>query len=517
MDPWLPMDPDESVPAIDVARLPAIVGPDPAIDVDTILALHHDPDGFIGFVRKPDPDAPPRLDKDGRPYTFENLFAIKAGDVAAVLPGALDWLTHDAYMTVNDYYRAAWWKNTLTGLPDVAREEKYLRSLTACYVDIDCGRPGSNEPGAALPWRLAWNKATLLADAGIIPQPSMVAASGRGGYLLWFLCDPNDSAKLPHAWPEKVAFYKTCNRALGELLRTHELPADKKAIDAARVLRIPGSIHRKAQRRVGYVIQADEHGQGFVYTLPELAKALDIPALVADLPKEIRTFASGSATYRRQAVHPGTRPNGAEGPKAKNSKRAQDMVTISAWRGGYRECGEAYPDGSISWGRRKILALYALFLCGTKIDQATALDAVRSLAATMNPPWPDEPGDTTPEALTEAAYSGASKLGIWSGEKLCDVFGITAEMARELNLLSIIPNEVREERRLALPVKAEVIRKRRAWLKAYLDEYPNPTGGGRWSAQKVSDLLSPIAPYPWKNRETARQDMQAIGYIRRRK
>ena len=34
----------------------------PALDVESILAIHRDPDGYIGFARRPDPTAPPKLD-----------------------------------------------------------------------------------------------------------------------------------------------------------------------------------------------------------------------------------------------------------------------------------------------------------------------------------------------------------------------------------------------------------------------------------------------------------------------
>lgn len=474
----------------------------PALDVAAILALHRDPDGYIGFVRKPAPDAPPRLDRHGRPYTWDNLFSIRADDLRSMFPALAHWLTHDAYMTVHAYHRAAPYRNKLTGHPDVWRKEKHLRSLTACYADIDSGRPESDEPGAALSWRQAQHEAEALADAGIIPQPSIVARSGRGVYLFWLLRDEHDPDKLPHAWPDStIPLYKACNRALNERLRAHRLPADKAAIDAARVLRVPGSIHRKALRRVTYMIQADETGRGFVYSLPELAQALDLPALKGDLPEETRKLAR-PAQYRK-VKEPGSAPLRSHGTRKLNALRAQDLLTLQAHRGGFLKSGVKYPDGTTSPGRRFTLTLYANFLRGSGLDQAAALDALRSMAANMRPPWPDEPGDPTIEALAEAEYSTAKRLR-WKNPKLCALLGISAALAQDLELRTIRPLDVALDADRERPTQKELVQARREWLRQYIVEH-----GGNWTGARVMRLSS-ISPYPWNNRMTATADLNAI-------
>jgi hypothetical protein len=484
----------------------------PALDVESILAIHRDRQGYVGFVRKPDPAAPLRLDRNGKPYSWENLFSIRADDLRSMFPALAHWLTHDSYMTVHAYHRAAPYPNRQTGLPDVWRKEKHLRSLTACYADIDCGRPESEEPGAALTWRQAQHDAEYLADTGVIPMPSIMARSGRGVYLFWLLRDAKDPEKLPHAWPEKVELYKACNRALNERLRAHRLPADKAAIDAARVLRVPGSIHRKALTRVRYVIQLDDDARGFVYTLPELAEALDLPALDGDLPGQTRKLAR-PAQYRK-VKQPGAAPLRSHGALALNALRAQDLLTLQTHRGGFLKRGMKYPDGSTSPGRRFTLTLYANFLRGSGADPAAALDALRSMAANMLPPWPDSPGDPTPQDLVAAEYATVRRRR-WKNEKLCALLGVSADLARQLDLQTILPAEVRRERDQARPLQADVIQARREWLREYLHAHPNPGGGGRWTARKVRDALTPFSPYPWKNHQTANQDLNVIGYTMR--
>ena len=478
----------------------------PSLDVESILAIHRDPRGYVGFVRKPDPAAPPRLDKHGRPYTFENLFSIRTDDLRSMFPSLAHWLTHDSYFTVHAYYRAAPYPNQATGLPDVWRKEKHLRSLTACYADLDCGRPESDEPGAALTWRQAQHEAEYLADTGVIPQPSITARSGRGVYLFWLLRDAQDPDKLPHAWPERIELYKACNRALHERLRTHRLPADKAAFDAARVLRVPGSIHRKALQRVRYVIQADDDGKGFVYTLPALAEFLDLPALDGELPDQTRRLAR-PAQYRK-VKKPGSAPLRSHGTLALNALRAQDLLTIQTWRGGFLKRGMDYPDGSTSPGRRFMLTLYANFLHGSGIDQAAAIDALRDMAANMLPPWPDEPGDPTPEALVETEYA-AGRRRRWKNTSLCALLGVTAGVARDLDLKTIRPAEVAIEADRARPHQADVIQARRNFARQYIERHRNVTARGLANAYHA-------AGFTGANHETANQDMNALGHVVRR-
>ena len=473
----------------------------PALDLDSILLLHRDRAGYICFVRKPES---PQLDKHGRPRVFENLFAIRAEDLRAMLPPLAAWLTQDSYFTVCSYYRPAPYRNQLTGQPDVWRKEKYLSKLTACYSDLDCGRAESEEPGACLEWREAQYEAGVLADRGIIPQPSIMARSGRGVYLFWLLKDEKDPAKPPHAWPEKVQLYKLCNRALTTRIRTHGLPADKAAVDAARVLRTPGSIHRKTGRRVEYIVQLDQAGRGFVYTLPELARFLELKAPADELPAETRTLAR-PAQYRK-VKSPGSAPLRSLGAQRLAALRAQDLLTLEAWRGGFKRRGEKYRDGSTSPGRRYVLTLYAGFLRGTKALPDTTAEALRKMAANMHPPYPsDPPGEDPPIAdIVQNVYSDKKRR--WSNEKLCALLGITAELARELELQTIRPAAVAREADQARPLRADIVKERREFARQYLERFKHVTAQGLANAYHHRG-------YPGANRQTANEDLNALGYV----
>lgn len=477
----------------------------PALDLDSILTLHRDPKGYVGFVRKPQN---PQLDKHGKPRVWENLFSIRAEDLRTMLPAFAEWLSQDSYFTVCSYYRPAPYNNPKTGLPDVWRKEKYLSKLTACYTDIDTGRPESEDPGAALNWREAQYEAGLLADRGVIPQPSIMARSGRGVYLFWLLKDEKDPTKPPHAWPEKLQLYKLCNRALNALIRIHGLPADKAAIDAARVLRTPGSIHRKTGRRVEYIVQLDETGRGFVYTLPELATLLKLPAPAGELPAATRSLAARPPQYRR-VKKPGSAPLRSHGQQKLQALRAQDLITIETWRGGFKRRGAKYSDGSTSPGRRYVLTIYAGFLRGARETPEATTAALRAMAANMKPPYPsDPPGEDPPiETIVKAEYE--SKTRRWTNKKLCALLGITAEAARELELQTIRPPDIAREADQARPLRADLIEERRKFARQYLEKYRHVTARGLANAYHHAGFIG-------ANRQTANEDLNSLGYVMNR-
>ena len=473
----------------------------PALDVGPILALHIEPNGFVGFARYPDPENPP-LDKDGQPKTFEHLFSIRVDALRLMFPAFAAWLTHDSLFTVNAYHRAAPWDNRTTGLPDVWRGKKHLSKLTACYSDIDCGRPESDEPGADLDWRQAQHEAEDLADRGVIPQPSMMARSGRGVYLFWFLRDEKDPAKLQHAWTEKRQLYVKCNAALGERLRAHSLPADR-IHDAARVLRVPGSIHRTSGRRVGYVVQYDQGGSGFVYTLRELAAFLKIPSPVSELPAATRALAKSPKT--RVTKNPGSAPLRSKGYRALHAFRAADLITIESWRDGFIRRGKKYPDGSTSPGRRRILSMYAGFLRGAKATREETIKALQAMAGNMKPPYPsDPPADDPPiKTIVQAVYSDTPKR--WKNKTLCKYFGVTDKVARELELKTIRSEAVAIEEYKARPLHKDVIEKRRDFARQYIQKH------GKISSRQLANIYNQEG-FIGANHQTANEDLNAIDY-----
>ncbi len=495
----------------------------PLFNLTAIEELHRDPDAHIGFVRKPEN---PRIDKRGRTVNFENIASVKTSQLRDKFSSIESCLSHNSYFTVNAYYAGAPYPNRLTGHPDVRRKESDLRRLNSCYADIDCGRPEKeNEiPGAGLTWRQAQFQAYELMDSGIIPRASIVARSGRGVYLFYFLRDENDPAMPPPAWPEKIAKYKIINKALGATLRANGLPADQ-VHDAARVLRVPGSIHRTAKRRVCYSIELDSVGKPFTYTMAELGTFFKIathstvqkPKLghvpisetggikdaVDDLPDDDER--SEYSEYRKVSK-PGTAPKRAIGHKALNAKRAKDLLTIHTWRGGFIKRGQQYPDGSFSYGRRNLLAMYAGFLRGARTPISTAMDAVASMASGMRPAYPSDDDDQPIDCIVQEVYKSVSQQR-FSNDTLIQILHITDAVASELRLITIRSSLLSAMAKNARPAKADSIRERRDFATRFIERT-----GVVPSARSLAALYK-VNGFKQVSQETANVDIQVIGCV----
>jgi hypothetical protein len=370
---------------------------------------------------------------------------IRVGELREYLPGFVEWLLQDSYYTVNSYWKPAPWANKYTGLPDVRRAEKYLQWLCACYVDIDVGRPPEEHKaeGDTMTWRDGAALLGNIMDEGRLPQASIFARSGRGLYALWILRDENDPSKLPRAYPDVIERYKEINRAIGETLTNIRIPADTRAFDAARILRVPGSVSTKpGGGPCPYVIQVDPHtGHGYSYTLPELARALNIPLVRPTLPEGVRGRVPYSAGVTwRITKKPGSKPNRAAGFRELNARRAQDVATIEAWKGG------------IQHGfRRLTLAMYGGMLKGAGAFENEVLGALLKMAANCRPPYPSDYDDPP---ISEIMRHLKPKLR-YQNARLCRYFGITPDVARDLQLKTIVPPELRQVRRSRQMIDAD--------------------------------------------------------------
>lgn len=133
----------------------------------------------------------------------------------------------DTYLTVNEFY--GW------------RHVRQLKSLRACYVDVD-GTDNLEEALDAL--RVAR-----------LPAPSFVVFSGRGMHLYWLL-QPTPCTALP-VW----------QRVQDSLIKSlASIKADPAARDCVRVLRLVGTTNAKNGQEVRGVVLTDT-----VWTLHELA------------------------------------------------------------------------------------------------------------------------------------------------------------------------------------------------------------------------------------------------------
>jgi len=479
-----------------VAKLEHVTAPTP--DAGPILAIHRGADGYVGFVRKPDR---PKIGRDGKPVQFETLFSVKVAELREMFPTLVEWLTQDAYFTVNSMYRAAPYLNTLTGLPDVWRKEEHLKYLNAAYTDLDVGRPNSEKEEQRQTWRDAAAVAGKMMDRGELPQASIFARSGQGVYLFWLLRDERNAALPPKGdakhYPERLALYKSVNRALGE--RLAHLAADAAAHDGARVLRVPGTRHGKTHQHATYMIQADATGKGYAYTLSDLADRLGVKETNPSLPDQTRKLALGwySPWYGRQIKERGTAPNRVKGKISRAAKRAQDMVTLEQHRGGW-------PKGR----RRYRLELFARFLRSAGNAPKDVLKAVQVMAANCNPPYPSDGNDTPLGSVVDSVFTKNSQ--IISNDKLCKWLEVTPELARKLELLTILPQVVRDERKPPPGGRrGQEKEARRDFIRDHLERYRDAS-----CREVVKALVRAGRP---ASHQTVNKEMNALGYVHRQR
>jgi hypothetical protein len=470
-------------------------------------------DSYIGFARKT---------AEGR---FENLFSVEASEVRRVYPYLAPWLARDAYFTVNGMYRAAPFINNVTEWPGVWRKEKHLRYLNACYVDLDVGRT-QGSPEQRLSCRAAVAHLNHMMEAGELPRASILAESGRGLYAFWLLHDEDDPSQPPRCWPDSLALYKSLQRHITRYLE--HLAADVNAVDAARVLRVPGTVHGNTGTPAFYQFQIDAQRRCRTYSMRQLAAFFSGTTVQASRPKQVHPLTYGvdwveeveaSSTefaivdaseeppagelptanspgardaYGRPIARPGDVPARVKGARTRAARRAQDVAALEQWRGGWSK-----------GGRRFHLSLYAGFLRAAGLEQPDVLKAVEIMAANCRPPYPSDLNDMPLHVLVVDVFRAV--LRPYSNASLCRWLQITPDLARELALRSIVPAEVRAERTLPPGGQREIDRQARLeFLRTYTAHH------GCSSARHMVEVLKQAGLEA--SRRTVNEDLNALGY-----
>lgn len=291
-----------------------------------------------------------------------------------------------------------------------------LAVLNALYVDLDVYK----EPHFSLPRHEIARLLGLHLAATGLPDPSYIVDSGRGFYVV-YLIDPCPARALPR--------WTAAQRCLVDLLKP--FGADAACVDAARVLRLPGTVNPRARAVVTVV-----EGTGVRYGIDGLADAI-FRACGRPTRTQLRERKAGTAS-------PGT-GRGLH-PRDRFAAVLRDLESIrAAW------------GGSIPEGIRNIwLHLAVTGLTFTVAPDEIVPEAMR-LAAIATPGLPpSEVRATAKAAVARAEAVSGGYLGPdrdprlnYSGERMCEVLGVSRVMAEALALEQIIPQVLRTERRNA--------------------------------------------------------------------
>ena len=170
----------------------------------------------------------------------------------------------------------------------------------------------------------------------LIPIPNLIIGSGRGLTLVWLI------ERVPYM---ALPLWKAIQEYLYSQLK--EFGADRKALDATRILRVPGSINSKNGERVKILEKYD-----YVYTLREIQREF-LPELNEDRPKKKGRPKKVLYIHRERSLYQG---------------RILDLVKLCELR-----------NYDVKGHRETILFLYRYYLCYFYEDEQKALEDILEL------------------------------------------------------------------------------------------------------------------------------------------
>lgn len=220
-----------------------------------ILALHRHDDGYIAFAVARD-----------QGDDFRPLVAIRRDELARYFPEFRDQFLKDSYVSINAGWRLRGQGRGGTAHGYPSHRTDRLRYLCAAYADLDFYRLG-------IDFGQAFGQIVTMQESGDLPKASIIVKSGRGMWLLYLLHDHRDPSRPPGAFPEKLEQYFSLQRAIFE--RLAPLGADPCASDAARHIRIPGSLHTGNEETVQWWIQG-VGAAAYSYSLTQLCQLFGV-------------------------------------------------------------------------------------------------------------------------------------------------------------------------------------------------------------------------------------------------
>ncbi|MCS6112766.1 DNA-binding response regulator [Clostridium botulinum] len=222
-----------------------------------------------------------------------------------------DFTGENNYISLNTFY-------------STYRRLEYLKELKAHFIDLDIYKTKFTKEQVLM--RLDeeyFNKS--------IPRPNLIIDSGRGLYLIW-LINSVPSQALP--------LWKAVEEYLYKELKM--FGADRQALDATRVLRVPGSINSKSNTVVEVLEQYE-----YVYDLREIQEGY-LPELDKNKPKKKGRPSKTVFIHRERSLY---------------YARIQDIIKLCELR-----------NYDLKGQRELILFLYRYWLCYFTEDTKKALE-----------------------------------------------------------------------------------------------------------------------------------------------
>ncbi|MGU8450874.1 DNA-binding response regulator (plasmid) [Clostridium perfringens] len=282
----------------------------------------------------------------------------------------LDMRDKNIYITLNTFYKPC-------------RRLENIKELNTLFIDLDYYKTGKTKDQVLMDLEKNYFNQS-------IPIPNYVIDSGRGMYLIWII----------NAVPSKaLPLWKAVQEYLYNQLKF--FGADRQALDATRILRVPGSINSKSKTVVNIL---DEYE--YIYDLREIQNGF-LPELKPYEKKKGRP-SKINYIYRERSLYYG---------------RIQDIIKLCELR-----------KYDLKGHRELILFLYRYYLCSFTEDIEKALNDALELNSMFRQALSEREVIRATRSA-ERCYLDKNKQYKYKNETLIELLEITEEEQKDMTII----------------------------------------------------------------------------------
>lgn len=294
----------------------------------------------------------------------------------------LDMSDENIYITLNTFYKPC-------------RRLENIKELNTLFIDLDYYKTGKTKDQVLMDLEKNYFNQS-------IPIPNYVIDSGRGMYLIWII----------NAVPSKaLPLWKAVQEYLYNQLKF--FGADRQALDATRILRVPGSINSKSKTVVNIL---DEYE--YIYDLREIQNGF-LPELKPYEKKKGRP-SKINYIYRERSLYYG---------------RIQDIIKLCELR-----------EYDLKGHRELILFLYRYYLCSFTEDIEKALNDALELNSMFRQALSEREVIRATRSA-ERCYLDKNKQYKYKNETLIELLEITEEEQKDMTII-ISKEEYKRRKRI---------------------------------------------------------------------
>ena len=277
----------------------------------------------------------------------------------------------NVYITLNTFYKTY-------------RRIECIKELNALFIDLDIYKTGFTKEQILINLNENYFKQSM-------PIPNFIIDSGRGLYLIW-LIKKVPSMALPLWKAVEEYFYKTLK----------EFGADRQALDATRILRVPGSFNSKTHTEVKIIDNYD-----YLYELREIQSEY-MPELSEKAPVRRGRPKKVLFVHRKRSLY---------------HARILDIIKLCELR-----------EYDLKGHRELILFLYRYYLCYFTEDIEKALYDTLELNSMFRQPLSEKEVVRATKSA-EKVYKDQNKDYKYKNETLINLLEITEEEQKEMKTI----------------------------------------------------------------------------------